>query len=233
MFTPAFMLRSAVGASVALLCAAGAASAQVYPVEKPRRQFVTISYHWISNQPLHFDDHPLEDLVGADVAEAQFEAYDYRTRDGAILIDVLEFSRRARGAGINVYPFGLSAGPALALRVGYEQLPIIRIDFEGAGAPADYALTSARSYEAGVGLYVADRSAGWGLGSHAFVAGGVGRIRSSQGEGERYFAEGGGGLNSGPIGIELSVKFSWNHLTEPVDHRFLAVPVTVRGTLSF
>jgi hypothetical protein len=80
---------------------------------------------------------------------------------------------------------------------------------------------------------VSDRSAGWGLGSHAFVMGGVGRIRSDQRDGDRYFAEGGGGLSSGPIGVELSVKFAWNHFTEPVKHQFMTVPITVRGTLTF
>ena len=47
------------------------------------------------------------------------------------------------------------------------------------------------------------------------------------------FAEGGGGLSSGPFGVELSVKFAWNHLTDPVDHHFITVPVTLRGTLTF
>jgi hypothetical protein len=47
------------------------------------------------------------------------------------------------------------------------------------------------------------------------------------------FAEGGGGLGSGPIGVELVVKFAWNTLFSPLDHRFLTVPVTVRGTLTF
>lgn len=36
--------------------------------------------------------------------------------------------------------------------------------------------------------------------------------------------------------LTCSLQFEaddWNHLTEPVDHRFMTVPVTVRGTLSF
>ena len=63
-------------------------------------------------------------------------------------------------------------------------------------------------------MYVADRSPGWGLGSHAFVVGGVGTDQERLSDGDRYFAEGGGGLSSGPFGVELSVKFAWNHLTD-------------------
>ena len=233
MFTRSFVLRSLAGAAAGLAVATAASAQSIYSADRPRRQFVTISYNWMRQQPLHFAEHPLEDLVGKEVAAAQFESYDYRTRDEAILIDVLEFRRPARGVGVNIYPFGLSLGPALALRVSYEQMPIIRIAFDGVGAPPGYSLTDGRAYDAGVGLYIADRSAGWGLGSHAFVAGGIGRLRGSYGDGGRYFAEGGGGLNSGPLGVELSLKFTWNHLTQPVDHRFMTVPITLRGTLSF
>lgn len=216
-----------------LILGAAPVDAQTYSTSKPRRQFITLSYDRLYTQPLHFAGHPLQDLVGRDVAAAQFEIYDYRTRDGAMLIDVLEFKRRGRGAGVTIYPFGLSVGNALAVRASVEDLPDIRIAFDGAGAPPPYALTGARAYDVSAALFVADRSAGWGLGSHAFVGGGIGRIKSEMKDGDRYFAEGGGGFNSGPIGVELSVKFAWNHLTDPVDHRFLTVPITLRGTLTF
>jgi hypothetical protein len=214
------------------LCASGA-SAQVYQLKKPRRQFITIGTEWLTTQPLHFLEHPLQDLVGRDVAAAQFQNYDYRTRDEQILIDVLEFTRKGRGASVTVYPFGLNVGPALALRASVEDLPAIRIAFSGTGAPANYALSGAHAYDAGAALYVADHSTGWGLGSHAFVGGGLGRIRSDLSDGTRIFAEGGGGLTSGPIGVDLSVKFGWNRLTAPVEHRFFTVPITLRGTLTF
>ena len=217
----------------ACLCAATAASAQTYSAPKARRHFVTVSYDFLYTQPLHFGDHPLEDLVGRDVAAAQFEEFDYRTRDEAILIDVLEFRRRSRGAGITLYPFGMSVGPALALRGSFEDLPIVRIAFEGTGAPPAYAFTGGRAYDLGIGVYMSDRSPGWGLGSHAFVLGGIGRIRGEERDGDRYFAEGGGGLSSGPLGVELSVKFAWNRFTEPVKHKYLTVPIAVRGTLTF
>jgi hypothetical protein len=209
------------------------ASAQVYEPDKPRRHFITVSYDWIYTQPLHFAEHPLEDLLGTEVASAQLQEHDYETRDGSVQIDVLEYRRRSRGASVTIYPFGSSVGTTLALRGTFEQLPIIRLDFEGPAAPADYTLTGARAFDIGAGLHVADRSAGWGLGSHAFIGGGIGRIRSDLGDGERIFAEGGGGLSSGPIGIELGVKFAWNSLTEPVEHRFLTIPITLRGTITF
>lgn len=217
----------------AALFATASAEAQTYSVPKARRHFVTVTYDFLYNQPLHFGDHPLEDLVGRDVAAAQFEGFDYRTRDEAILIDVVEFRRRTRGVGLTVYPLGMSVGPALALRGSIENMPLVRVAFEGDGAPPEFILSGGKSYDVGIGVYMSDRSAGWGLGSHAFVLGGVGRVRSDQRDGKRYFAEGGGGLSSGPIGVELSVKFAWNHFTEPVKHQFMTVPVTIRGTVTF
>jgi hypothetical protein len=228
--TPTFRA-ALVGA--ALIIEAAPAAAQDYAAQKPRRQFVTVSLDWLNVEPLHFASHPLEDLVGREVATAQLEAYDYRTRDEQILIDVVEFRKRNRAMTVAVYPLGLSSGTTLGLRGGIEELPTIRIDFEGPGAPGDYALTGGRAYEVGAGLYVADRSPGWGLGSQAFVLGGVGRIKADGHEGSRIFAEGGGGLSVGPLGVQLAVKFAWNRLTDPVEHRFLTVPITLRGTLSF
>jgi hypothetical protein len=228
-----FQRRAILLSVVAAVLCAGSAWAQTYPVRKARRHFISVSSDWLNTQPLHFLEHPLEDLVGRDVAAAQFQDYEYRTRDEAVLIDVLEFRRRGRGAGVTIYPLGLSTGPTLGLRGSIEDLPTIRVAFSGAGAPADYALTGGRAYDVGAAIYVADRSPGWGLGSHAFVGGGAGRITSDLSEGNRYFAEGGGGLTSGPLGVELAIKFALNHLTGPVDHRFLTVPITVRGTLTF
>lgn len=218
---------------MACALSAAAADAQTYTPKKARRQFITVSYDWLYTQPLHFAEHPLEDLVGRPVSPAQFEDYDYRTDDGAIAIDVLEFKRRSQGFGVTVYPFGASSGATLAIRGSIEELPEIRVAFDGPGAPAPYSLTGARAFDIAGHIDVADHSAGWGLGSHAFVGGGIGRIRSDIGDGDRYFAEGGGGLSSGPIGVELSVKVAWNHLSDPVDHRFFTIPITVRGTVSF
>ncbi len=224
---------AAAAALAASLALTSAAAAQDYSPPRARRHFVTVSYDFMYNQPLHFAEHPLEDLVGREVASAEFQTYDYRTRDGEILIDVLEFERRTRGAGLTVYPIGMSEGPALALRASYEELPIVRVAFDGDGAPPAYAFNGGRAYDLGIGVYLADRSPGWGLGSHAFVLGGFGRIRGDERDGNRYFAEGGGGLSTGPFGVELSIKFAWNRFTEPVEHQFMTVPITVRGTLTF
>jgi hypothetical protein len=215
------------------LFGAGSAGAQTYSAPKARRHFVTLSCDFLYTQPLHFDGHPLEDLVGGDVASTQFERFEYRTRDEAIAIDVVEFTRHSRGAGITVFPFGMNVGAALAVRGSLENLPVVRVEFEGAGAPAAYAFTGGRAHDLAVGVYLADLSPGWGLGSHAFLAGGLGRVRADQRDGKRYFAEGGGGLSVGPIGVELSVKFAWNRFTEPVEHQFMTVPITIRGTVTF
>jgi hypothetical protein len=210
-----------------------AAGAQTYEARKPRRHFVTLSLDWLYTQPLHFANHPLQDLLGTEVAEAQFQDFDYETRDKLTRVDVLEFNRRGRGLGITIYPLGMSAGPTLGIRGSAEDLPVIRMAFDGPGDLDSYTLADARAYDVGAGLFMADLSPGWGLGSHAFVIGGVGRVRSDLSDGSRYFAEGGGGINSGPIGVELSVKFAWNMLDEPVRHKFLTVPITLRGTLTF
>ena len=209
------------------------AASQTRDTRRPRRQFVTVSYESFVTQPLHFERFPLEDLVGAPVAPTQFKDYDYETRDGSVLIDVLDFTRRGHGTGITLYPLGVSVGPTLAIRAGVQDLPQIRIAFSGPGAPQNYQLTGARAYDVGAALVIADRSRGWGLGSQAFIGGGAGRIRNAAKIGDRVFAEGGGGLSAGPFGVELAVKFAWNHLPDPVDHHFITVPVTLRGTLSF
>ena len=80
---------------------------------------------------------------------------------------------------------------------------------------------------------MSDRSPGWGLGSHAFILGGFGRALTDQQNGQRYFAEGGGGVSTGPIGVDISVKVATNRFSVPVAHSFLTIPVSVRGTLSF
>ncbi len=226
-------LVAAVGVVLAVLCAAGLASAETYKARKPKRQFVTLTYDWLYTHPLHFANHPLEDLAGAPVSAVFFENYNYRTKDGGTLIDVLEFRRRGQGAGVTLYPLGMSIGTTLMLRGSVEQLPTVRIRFDGPAKVSSYELTGGHAYDAAAGLYVADRSPGWGIGAHAFVAGGVGRLRSDIGGGSRVFAEGGGGVTSGPFGVELSVKFAWNRLSEPVEHKFLTVPVAVRATVSF
>lgn len=224
---------TAAACAAAGLLAAVPAAAQEGGERRPRRHFITISADWLYTHPLHFEKHPLEALVGSEVSIAQREIYDYRTTDGNITIDVLEFTRRGRGGGVTIFPFGSRDRATLALRGSFEQLPVIRMTFDGAGAPPPYSLTGARAFDVGAAIHVPDRAPGIGLGSYAFLGGGAGRIRSDLGDGNRLFAEGGGGVALGPIGVEVSVKFALNRLNVPVDHRFWTVPVSVRGTVTF
>ena len=98
--------------ALALCLAAPQLSAQTYEAPKPRRHFITVSLDSIYTEPLHFADHPLSDLLGKDVASTQGQDYEYRTRDEATLINVVEFSRRHRAIGVTLYPLGMNTGPA-------------------------------------------------------------------------------------------------------------------------
>jgi hypothetical protein len=209
-----------------------AAEAQTYTPPRARREFISVAYDWLYTWPQRLADHPLEDLLGTPVGASE-PPHDYRTRDGSTVIDLLEFTRRGRGVSVTVYPIGMSAGPTLGVRGSIENLPDIRFAFDGPGALDSYALTNAIAYDVGAGLYVADRAPGWGLGSYAFILGGVGKITSDIGSGRRYFGEGGGGVQSGPLGLEISVKFGWNQLSEPVEHSFYTLPIHLRATVSF
>lgn len=225
--------RLGTAAALAAILAPAEAGAQTVPGAQAHRQWFTISYEWQYNWPLHFDNFPLEDLVGQEVDEAD-PPFDYRSRDGRTLVDVLEYKRRGNGVGLTIYPMGMSVGPTLGLRGSIQTLPDVRLTFTGPGRPFEsYTFTNGLAFDIGAGVYVADRAPGWGLGSYAFVLGGVGRFTSDLGGGSRYFAEGGGGLQSGPVGFELSVKFGWNRLSDPVEHHFLSVPINMRATVSF
>jgi hypothetical protein len=228
-----WIVRSGISFLVILLFAPASPARAQTQSPTARRQFVTVSYDWHYTQPLHFAEHPLEDLLDTEVAGTQSGIYEYRTRDEATLIDVTEFSRRQQGISVTVYPLGASSGATLALRGSIEPLPNIQLTFVGPAPFASYALTDAKALDVAAGVFVADRSPGWGLGSHAFVLGGFGKITSDLSDGGRYFAEGGGGLSVGPFGADLSVKFAWNRLDDPVEHHFLTVPITLRGTVSF
>ncbi|MGH9312135.1 MAG: hypothetical protein ACRD09_04005 [Vicinamibacterales bacterium] len=217
---------------------AARAEQQPTPAPKPqptvRRQWVTLSYDWLRTQPLHFENHPVEDLVGREVGESQRQTFDYESRDGLTRVDVIEFRRPGSGLGLTVYPLGMATGATLGVRVSAEDIPRIELRIEGPALVSSYLLEDARSLDLSMGVYVADRAPGWGLGSHAFVAGGFGRIKSDGlGRGPRYFAEGGGGLNAGPIGVQLAVKIAWNRLDAPVSHSFLTLPIVLRGMVSF
>jgi hypothetical protein len=221
--------------AIALAPVAAQADAQdAAPQPRARRQWVSVSLDWLNTQPLHFGDHPVEDLVGRDVGEAQRQAFDYESRDGLTRVDVIEFKRRGAGYGFTVYPFGMATGATLGVRVSAEDIPRIEMNIVGPALVSSYLLEDARALDLSIGVYVADRAPGWGLGSYAFVAGGFGRIRSDVfGRGPRYFAEGGGGLTVGPIGVVLALKIARNQLDLPVPHSFLTLPIVLRGQVSF
>jgi hypothetical protein len=227
-------MRVPVCALAAMLATAGAAAAQdSYHAGHARRHFVSFSYDWLYVQPYSFDKHPLADLLGEPVSEVHLQAFQYQTRDGLTRVAVNDFEHRARGFGVTLYPFGSSEGPALAVRGSIEQIPTIRATFDGPAPVARYELTNGRAADVGVGVDVADRSPGWGLGSHAFVLGGVGRARTDQMNGTRYFAEGGGGVAAGPIGVDIAFKFIVNRFDSPVAHQIFTLPISIRGTLTF
>lgn len=202
---------------------------------KARKQWFAVSTDWLNMMPLHLKEAPFEQLVGRELGTSQRKDWDYESREdgGLTQVDVLEYKRRSRGFGVSVYPFGSSVGPALMVKGSMENLPSFRARFEGPSNVQSYELVDAKAWDIGAGAIVADRSPGWGLGSHAYVIGGVGRLDSGYGSGSRVFGEGGGGLSVGPVGVEISMKFAYNKLTSPIDHSFYTVPVTVRATFGF
>jgi hypothetical protein len=218
---------------IAMLSTPAPSQASAYHVRKARRHFVSISYDWQYTQPMSFRKHPLEDIFEQPIDEVHLQLYNYRTHDGQTLITVPQFENRGVGVGITLYPFGSSEGATLALRGSIEQLPDIRVTFDGPSPFPSYIVTNGRAYDIAAGVDMSDRSPGWGLGSHAFILGGVGRTHTDQRDGSRYFAEGGGGLTIGPLGVDLSVKFAVNRFSLPVEHRFYTIPVSVRGTFTF
>ena len=218
---------------IGTLSAPAPAHAQVYQAHKARRHFISVSYDWQYTHPMGFRSHPLEDLLGRPLNDAHLQSFDYRSADGQTFVSVLDFANRGRGVGVTLFPFGSSEGPTLALRGSIEQLPTLHVAIDGVAPFSSYVLTNGRAYDFAVGVDVGDRAPGWSLGSHAFVLGGIGRARTDQRDGTRYFAEGGGGLAVGPVGVDISVKFAMNRFDVPVPHRFLTIPVSVRGTLTF
>ena len=218
---------------VAALAAPERAAAQTYREPKARRHFISVSYERQYVQPYGFASHPLAELLGQDVNEVHLETFQYRTEDGATLVNVLEYGKRAAAIGATVYPFGASTGATLAIRGSIETLPAIRVSFTGPAPMPAYILTGGRAMDLGVGIDMSDRAPGWGIGAHAFVLGGIGRAHTDQLDGRRYFVEGGGGITSGPVGVDIAFKYSINRFDLPVPHNVHMIPISVRGTLTF
>lgn len=218
---------------VAALSAPAAEQAPAYRAAKARKHFVSVSFERQFVQPFGFDKHPLAELLGQPVDEVHLETFQYRTRDQLTTVNVLEYGKRATAIGATVYPFGSSVGATLAIRGSIDTVPPIRVAFNGPAPSATYQLTNGRAMDVGVGIDMSDRAPGWGLGAHAFVIGGIGRLDTDQLDGRRYFVEGGGGVMSGPIGVDVSFKYTINRFPTPVTHSVHMIPISVRGTLTF
>jgi hypothetical protein len=217
----------------AAFAAPQAAQPPSYREPAARRHFVSVSFERQYVQPYGFADHPLEELLGQPVNEVHLESFQYRTQDNQTLINVLEYGKRGTAIGATIYPFGSSVGATLAIRGSIESLPDIHVTFTGPAPFPAYMLTNGRAMDIGVGIDMSDRSPGWGLGAHAFVLGGIGRAHTDQLDGRRYFIEGGGGVMSGPLGVDITFKYSINRFTTPVEHSVHMIPISVRGTLTF
>jgi len=209
------------------------AQTQVYRPKKARRHFISVSYEQQYVQPYSFRTHPLEDLLGQPVDEVHLQSFHYQTRDKQTLVTVNEFGNHGQAIGATIYPFGSSEGPTLALRGSISSLPDIHVTFTGPAPSPTYDLTNGRAYDIGAGLDMSDRAPGWGLGSHAFVIGGIGQVSTDQLDGKRWFVEGGGGVTSGPLGVDISFTYTVNTFDAPVSHSVRMIPIAVRGTLTF
>lgn len=208
--------------------------AQPYQAAKARRHFISVTFDRQFVQPYSFRKHPLEELLGQEVDEVHFESFQYRTVDGRTTATVVEYGDDATAIGATVYPFGASVGPTLAVRGSIESITPIRVAFNGPAAPsALYELTNGRAMDVGAGIEVSDRAPGFGIGAHAFVLGGIGRIETDQLDGRRYWIEGGGGVTSGPFGVDVSFKYAVNRFSEPVTHAVHQVPINLRFSLTF
>lgn len=210
-----------------------AAQGPAYREPKARRHFISVSYETQYVQPYGFAKHPLAELLGQPVDEVHLESFQYRSRDQRTLVNVLEYGKRATAIGATVYPFGSSVGATLAVRGSIETVPDIHVAFDGPAPAPAYVLTNGRATDVGAGIDMSDRAPGWGVGAHAFVLGGIGRAHTDQLDGRRYFVEGGGGVTSGPVGVDIAFKYSINRFTLPVPHNVHMIPISVRGTLTF
>ena len=227
------LIQTASALCLAASLAAPAPQARPYQPQKARRHFITIYAERQFVQGSGFEKHPLEELLGREVNEVHLQSYQYRTKDDQTLITVDEFGRRATAIGATIYPFGSSSGATLAIRGSLESIPDVRVTFAGPAPSPTYAMTGGRALDVGAGIDMSDRSAGWGLGTHAYVIGGIGRAITDQTNGRRYFVEGGGGVTFGALGLDIAFKYVTNNFTVPVDHSVRAIPISVRATLGF
>lgn len=227
------LIQSAAALCVAASLAAAPSVSRPYQPPKARRHFITLYAEQQFVQATGFAKHPLQDLLGQEVNEVHLQSYQYLTKDNQTQVTVDEFGRRATAIGATVYPFGSSSGPTLAVRGSLETIPDIHLSFTGPAPAPTYDLTGGHAIDVGAGIEMSDRSAGWGIGTHAFFIGGVGRAMTDQRDGRRYFAEGGGGVMFGPFGVDVAFRYLVETFPLPIDHSIRTIPIILRGTVSF
>jgi hypothetical protein len=206
------------------------AVAQGDPVA-PRKQWVTFTLDWAHSRPVHFKEHPLEELTGVELGERQVGP-EFSSADGRTTVDIFELNRQIHGWSVAGYPLGAGNGPSLMLRYSYETLPITRFEIRSPPGSELYLLTDGSSKDFSVGVIISDRQRGWGLGAHSFFLAGFGKLSGERGPGDRYLAEAGAGINVGPFGFQFAVKVAYNKLSDPRAHSFYTVPISFRGTIS-
>ena len=88
---------------------------------KPRRHFVTFFVDRINTSPLHFKEHPLQELTGTEINNVYEPGPEvYRSKDKTITITDIGFRSKNKGAGLMVYPFGSSGrGSNLVVQASY------------------------------------------------------------------------------------------------------------------
>jgi hypothetical protein len=227
------LIQSAAALCFAASLAAAPSQSRPYRPAKARRHFITLYADRQFVRATGFAQHPLGDLLGQEVDEVHLQSYQYQTKDNQTQVTVNEFGQRATAIGATVYPFGSSSGPTLAVRGSLETIPDIHLSFTGPAPAPTYEVTGGHAIDVGAGIEMSDRSAGWGLGTHAFVIGGVGRAITDQRDGKRYFAEGGGGIMFGPFGFDIAFRYLVETFPLPIDHSLRTIPIILRGTVSF
>jgi hypothetical protein len=122
----------------------------------------------------------------------------------------------------------------LVLHLKLETLPRIQFVMNHPDGQQSYLLEDGEARDFGLGFISCRRNPGWtGLGGCAFIIAGTGWLEGSLGDGRRYFAEGGGRVNFGPLGAELFFRIAQHRLSSPEPHNLLTVPLGLRASLTF
>ena len=197
--------------------AAPAAAAGDRPTRRRRRGATSSASRSRSSSSSRtaFDDHPLADLLGAAGRRsppAVVPVPDARSADARQRARVRQARDRHRRDRLSVRLE--RRGRRSPIRGSIESVPTIRARVHRAGAGADLRADQRPRHRLGVGLDMSDRSPGWGLGATRSSSAVSAGSQTDQMDGTRYFGEGGGGIMSGPFGVDLSVKFTVNRFID-------------------